>query len=71
MKISKEKRESMILFIKTYFSQERDEDLGDLSAALILDFIIEKIAPEFYNQGVYDTYEYMNDRLDDILALQK
>lgn len=71
MKLDKQKREHMINEIKTYFSKERDEDLGDLGASLILDFIIEKLAPEFYNQGVYDAYQYINDRMDDVLGLQR
>ncbi|SFG09407.1 Uncharacterized conserved protein, DUF2164 family [Desulfotomaculum arcticum] len=71
IKISKEKRDEMISAIKTYFSKERDEELGDLAALLILDFFIEKLAPEFYNQGVYDSYNYMIDRIEDLLAIQK
>jgi uncharacterized protein (DUF2164 family) len=38
---------------------------------LILEFIIEKLAPEFYNQGVYDSYKYMELKIEDILAIQK
>ena len=71
IKISKEKRNELISKIKEYFYEERDEDLGDLAASLILDFIIEEIAPEFYNQGVYDSYTYMTDRIEDVLSLQK
>ncbi|KOA19125.1 hypothetical protein CLHOM_25060 [Clostridium homopropionicum DSM 5847] len=71
LKLSKEKREQMKNEIKVYFSNERDEDLGDLGAGLILDFIIEELAPEFYNQGVFDAYQYMNDRMEDVLGLQK
>lgn len=71
LKISKEKREHMNLKIKSYFQKERDEELGDLASDLILDFIIKELAPEFYNQGVYDAYQYMNDRLEDVLGMQK
>ena len=71
IKINKETREDMISSIKNYFLNEREEDLGDLSSALILDFIIEELAPEFYNQGVQDSYRYMGDKIEDILALQK
>ena len=71
IKLSKEKRDAMISIIKSYFMTERDEDLGDLSAALILDFFTEKLAPEFYNQGVYDSYRYMSDRVEDLLGIQK
>jgi len=71
IKISKEKRDYMISAIKTYFSKERDEELGDLASMIILDFIIEKLAPEFYNQGVYDAHKYMMDRVEDLLEIQK
>ncbi|WP_138205798.1 DUF2164 domain-containing protein [Haloimpatiens lingqiaonensis] len=69
--VSKEKREKMISSIKEYFFNERDEELGDLAAGLILDFFIKELSTEFYNQGVYDSYKYMNDRIDDLLEIQK
>lgn len=71
IKLSKEKRQYMISSIKTYFIKERDENLGDLAAGIILDFFIEKLAPEFYNHGVYDSYKYMSDRIEDLLGIQK
>lgn len=69
--LTKEKREEMISAIKNYFLNERDEELGDLASNLILNFIIEELAPEFYNQGVYDSYKYMNERIEDLLSIQK
>jgi uncharacterized protein (DUF2164 family) len=36
--IAKEKREDMVSEIKNYFSKERDEELGDLAACMILDY---------------------------------
>ena len=71
IKLSKEKRDEMIAYIKTYFLTEREEELGDLSSGFILDFIIEKLAPEFYNQGVFDSYKYMSDRIEDLLSIQR
>lgn len=71
IELSKEKQEYMISLIKGYFKKEREEDLGDLAAMLILDFIVEKLAPEFYNQGIYDSYKYFTERIEDLLAFQK
>ncbi len=71
IKVTKEKRDDMIRAIKSYFLKEREEELGDLAAGLILDFIIEELAPEFYNQGIYDSYKYMNDTIEDLLSIQK
>ncbi|MCE5295732.1 MAG: DUF2164 domain-containing protein [Euryarchaeota archaeon] len=69
--LTKEKRQEMVSAIKLYFKKERDEEIGDLAAGLLLSFIIDKLAPEFYNQGVFDSYKYMGDRIDDLLSLQK
>lgn len=71
IKVTKERRDEMVSEIKNYFSKEREEEIGDLAAGLILDFILEKIAPEFYNQGVYDSHKYMEDAVEDLLSIQK
>ncbi|CAJ38031.1 DUF2164 domain-containing protein [Methanocella arvoryzae] len=71
IKLTKEKRAEMISAIKSYYSAEREEEIGDLAAGLLLDFIIEELAPEFYNQGVQDSYNFMEKQLEDLLAIQK
>lgn len=71
IKISKEKKEEFIKVIKAYFEKERDEEIGDLAASIFLDFITKEIGPEFYNQGVLDSYKYINERTEDLLSIQK
>jgi len=61
----------MIAEIKNYFSKEREEEIGDLASGMILDFIMEKLAPAFYNQGVSDSSNYMRDASEDLLSIQK
>jgi uncharacterized protein (DUF2164 family) len=71
IKLTKEKREDMISSIKEYFYTEQGEELGDLASSKILNFIIDDLALEFYNQGVNDSYKYMNKSIDDLLSIQK
>ncbi len=71
IKVTKERRDDMISEIKNYFLKEREEEIGDLAAGLFLDFILDKIAPEFYNQGVDDSHKYMGDAIEDLLSIQK
>ena len=71
IKVSPEKRKEMIQAIQSYYLKEKEEMIGDLAAGILLDFFIEKIAPDFYNQGVYDSYVYMEKSIDDLLAIQK
>ena len=69
--VTKEQRDEMIAAIKNYFLKEREEEIGDLQAGLRLDFIREELAPEFYNQGVSDSYTYMKDTIEDLLSIRK
>ncbi|MCH3963038.1 MAG: DUF2164 domain-containing protein [Clostridium sp.] len=71
IKLNQETKKNMINKIKSYFLNEREEELGDLAAGLILEFIIDELSMEFYNQGVYDSYKYMNERVEDLLSIQK
>lgn len=71
IKLNKEKRQDMISDIKTYFLKEREEELGDLASSLLLDFITDKLAIEFYNQGIYDSHKFMNDKIEDLLGIIK
>ena len=68
---SKEKREALKNEIKTYCYEERDEELGDLASNMILDFFMDKLAVEFYNQGIEDSYKYIIDKAEDLLGIQK
>ncbi|MGE5606992.1 MAG: DUF2164 family protein [Bacteroidota bacterium] len=51
LKLRKDQKEQMVSLVKEYFLKERDEEIGDLAATIFLDFIIEKMAPVFYNHG--------------------
>jgi len=66
-----EQRKALVEEIKEYFLNEHDIELGDLACTLLLDFFSEKIGPEFYNQGVFDSYKYLQNSLDDLLGIQK
>ncbi|HKL10454.1 MAG TPA: DUF2164 domain-containing protein [Clostridia bacterium] len=68
--IKDDRKKAMISLIKKYFNEEREEDLGDLGAQLILDFFIEKIAPDIYNQGLEDAHLYISEKLEDMYGLQ-
>ncbi|WP_297438578.1 DUF2164 domain-containing protein [uncultured Clostridium sp.] len=70
-KLSKEREQELLNNIQEFFITERDEELGDLAASIVLDFIINEIGPELYNQGISDSYKYMSDRVEDLLGITK
>ena len=71
IQLNKEKKEQMLAEIQAWFLKERNEEIGDLASMLILDFIIEKLAPEFFNLGLAEAHKYMSERLEDVFVLQK
>lgn len=71
IELSKEIRKELVESIKRYFWKERDEELTHLGAELLLDFIINEIGPYLYNRGIEDSYKYMNERIEDLLGLEK
>ncbi len=40
--------------IRAYFERERGEELGEMAAGFILDFVAEELAFLFYNQAIGD-----------------
>jgi uncharacterized protein (DUF2164 family) len=68
--LTAEQKAEMINDLQQYFINERDEELGHLAATIMLDFILAKLGPAMYNQGVYDAYKYINDRNEDLLGIQ-
>lgn len=70
-KVEKEKEKKMKEEIKKFFLDVREEEISDLEALLVLDFFIEKIASEFYNEGVNDAYIRLHEISEDLLSVQK
>lgn len=71
IELKKEVREVLVESIKRYFWNERNEELSHLGAELLLDFIVNEIGPYIYNRGIEDSYTYMNERIEDLLGLEK
>jgi uncharacterized protein (DUF2164 family) len=69
--LKKEIKKNLIEEIKRFFWNERDEELSDLAAEIILDFILNTIGPHIYNVGINDAYAFMSEKIDDLFGLEK
>jgi uncharacterized protein (DUF2164 family) len=58
----------LITDIKDFFLREFEEDLGDLRAEIVMDFILKKIGPKIYNRGVNDSRKWFREKFEDIDA---
>jgi uncharacterized protein (DUF2164 family) len=59
-------RTDLIHSIKRYFLEERDEEMGDLQAGFLLDFVIKEIGPSIYNQAIRDAQRRFQDAVTDL-----
>ncbi|HEY4247756.1 MAG TPA: DUF2164 domain-containing protein [Lacunisphaera sp.] len=58
----------LIHSLKKYFTTELEQEIGDLRAQLLLDFIFKEIAPIAYNQGVRDAEIFFRGKIEDLPA---
>jgi uncharacterized protein (DUF2164 family) len=68
---SQELKKQAIDDIKRYFWENREEEIGQLAAELLLDFMIEKVGAVIYNQAIRDAHTFMSEKVEDLYALEK
>jgi len=66
IEIQKEKKLKLISGLKSWFLDNRDEEIGDLQAELLIDFLTERVGAEIYNQALDDSLYWFKGRLSDL-----
>ncbi|WP_409341961.1 DUF2164 domain-containing protein [Paenibacillus sp. MBLB4367] len=74
-KLPLEQKELMIAHIRHFFEEERGEQMGELAAGQVLDFMFELVGPVVYNQALQDAKTALTERMlsleDDLYAMEK
>lgn len=52
--------------IQTYFREERGDEIGELGATLLLEFILAEIGPSVYNQALRDAQAHLQRTVADL-----
>jgi len=68
IELSKVRKEKLLSEIKAFFLDEMGGDIGDLKADLVLDFVLNKVGAEIYNQALLDSKIWFKKKLDDLEA---
>ena len=66
IQLSPETTRRLIASIKRYAAEHLDEEIGDLKAGLLLDYVIKEIGPTIYNQAIADAQSYFTGRVADL-----
>ena len=66
VQLADERRSALIESIRRFYLEELDEDLSAFRAEQLLDFFLEAVGPQLYNQAVQDARLWMQGKLDDL-----
>ena len=64
--LSPEATKQLQASIKRFTAEHLDEEIGDLKAALFLDFCLAEVGAVVYNQAVTDAQKYFQARTTDL-----
>lgn len=62
-----DKKTVVVAKLKDYFDVELNQEIGEFEAEFLIDFFIDEIGKELYNQGVKDAQALLSKKVDDIL----
>lgn len=66
IQLKDEEQKRIIYLLKQHFSRQHDEEISDLKATLLLDFMIDHLGSAVYNQAIQDAVGFMQDKLIDL-----
>ncbi len=69
IQLTDEARKRALASIRQFFSSEMDQDIGDLKAMTVLDYVLVEIGPAIYNTAIADARAFFDERAADLAAL--
>ena len=66
IELDAQRRQRLVEGIQGMFLEEFDEDVSPFRAEQLLDFFLERLGPQVYNQGVQDARVFLQRKLDDL-----
>ena len=59
-------RRDLVVGIQAWFRDERDEEIGELQAGFLLDFVLEHVGPSVYNKALRDAQARLRVLVDEL-----
>jgi uncharacterized protein (DUF2164 family) len=70
IKLDQQAEERLLKSIRQFFSEELEEDIGDLKARAVLDFCVREICPSVYNRAIVDAQETLQNAVLDLSGVR-
>ncbi|MBU8582859.1 DUF2164 domain-containing protein [Bacillus paralicheniformis] len=75
IKLTQEEKQAIIEEIKRFYVEERGEEVGDIAAIQMFEFVKEKLGPYFYNQALKDSRRVVEEKAaaieEELFALER
>ena len=69
--LTPETKKLLLSNLQNYYSAEREEELSEFQAGLLLEFILSEIGVYIYNQAIADAQKLMQQKTDELFTLEK
>ena len=66
IEFKKEEKAIIVQKIQMYFTDELDQKIGQFDAEFLLDFFSEEVGAYYYNQGLSDAGQIIDERVEAI-----
>ena len=66
IQLADDRRQRLIEGLEGFHRQEFDEEISTFRAELLLDFFLNALGPQVYNQAVQDARGFIQRKLDDL-----
>ena len=71
IELTPETKKLLLANLQNYYSLEREEELSEFQAALLLEFILSDIGVYIYNQAIADAQKLMQQKTEELFTLEK
>ena len=66
IRLSDERRQSILESLQRFFADELDREMSDFQAGLLLDFFVRELGAPVYNQAIRDAHGFFEEKLGDL-----
>lgn len=67
--LAPEAKKQAIASLKRYVEENLDQEIGDLKADLLLDYVLRELGPTIYNRAIADAKDFFQERTADLDAV--
>ncbi len=64
--LSDDAKQKAVGSIRRYFTEQLEQELGELPAKLLLEFFLQEMGPTVYNLAIADAQVYFRERVADL-----